>query len=497
MSNSDNVLQSEPFQGVLGRMKARALGITDTVWRFLTSVKLTVVLLLAIALTSILGTVIPQNESPDEYLRVFGDFVYRYFDLLDIFDMYHSFWFQSFILLLALNIVVCSIDRLSATWKTVFARSPRFNLSAFRKASQKETFDSKRSPDSLQEEYSHFISGRIGRATLEETKKGFCVFAEKWRWTRLGVYIVHLSVVLLLVGSLVGSMFGFEGYVNIPEGETIGQIRLRSPGEVQPLGFAVRCDDFNISYYDNGSPKEYRSSLTIIDGGTPVVKKDIIVNDPLRYKGIRIFQSSYGKIPAGPGSRTVQARHPDEATSLRFVDNESGSEFVAEARIGDPIALSGDLGTFVLEDYRESTTFGGQEVGEAYLGTLTPKTGDPMKILLPLAFPNFDKMRRGAVAISVEPGEAEAGSPQRKWEPSYYTGLQVIKDPGVWVVYSGFIAMIIGLFVTFFMSHQRFCVEVVKKGKKSRVIIAGRSNRNGLGIQNKIRGIAHGLAAVE
>ena len=55
----------------------------------------------------------------------------------------------------------------------------------------------------------------------------------------------------------------------------------------------------------------------------------------------------------------------------------------------------------------------------------------------------------------------------------YYTGLQVTKDPGVWVVYSGFITMILGIIITFFMSHQRLYVEVGLEGKKSKVMVAG------------------------
>ena len=69
------------------------------------SVKLTVVVLLSLAATSIVGTVIPQNESPDAYLREYGEFLYRIFSAFDIFDMYHSWWFQFLLLLLTMNVV--------------------------------------------------------------------------------------------------------------------------------------------------------------------------------------------------------------------------------------------------------------------------------------------------------------------------------------------------------------------------------------------------------
>ncbi|MBW2590545.1 MAG: cytochrome c biogenesis protein ResB [Deltaproteobacteria bacterium] len=72
--------------------------------------KLTVILLLSLAVTSIVGTIIPQNENPAAYFRAYGEFVYKLFDLLGIFDMYHSWWFQFLLLLLTINIVVLSVQ---------------------------------------------------------------------------------------------------------------------------------------------------------------------------------------------------------------------------------------------------------------------------------------------------------------------------------------------------------------------------------------------------
>ena len=78
----------------------------------------------------------------------------------------------------------------------------------------------------------------------------------------------------------------------------------------------------------------------------------------------------------------------------------------------------------------------------------------------------------------------------------YYTGLQVIKDFGVWVVYSGFILLIVGCFVTFFMSHQRVCVEVASSGNKSKVTVSGFSNKNKLGMQQKVTHLSKKLQGV-
>ena len=451
-------------------------------------------LLLSIAATSIIGTIIPQNENPAAYFRAYGEFLYKLFDALEIFDMYHSWWFQFLILMLTMNIFVCSIDRLSATWKIVFSKNPSFNLSRFRKLADKEEFADKRNSEDLKKIYKPFIARIFGYTRVEPTDTGFCIFAEKWRWTRFGVYTVHLSVIFLLLGGLVGSLFGFEGFVNIPEGEIINSIRIRNTGKTQNLDFEIKCEDFNISFYDNGAPKEYRSSLTVIEQGKPVLKKDIIVNDPLRYKGINIFQSSYGKMPSNrPPKKKVMAKDPQEEIALNFASKNSGAAYQIKTLIGKPVDIPEGFGKFVIVEYRKSADFMGQNIGEAYVGILTPKDGNPVEVLLPLHFPSFDKMRKGAVVISVAEQKAKEFNQMENTGQRYYTGLQVTKDPGIWVVYTGFIVMIIGCFITFFMSHQRLCVEVIKSGGKSKVVVTGRSNKNKLGMADKIKKISEQL----
>jgi len=102
-------------------------------WNFFSSVKLTVVVLLTLAATSVFGTLIPQMGSADRYMATYGAFTYRIFALLDLFDMYHSWWFELLLLLLAANIIICSVDRLSSLWKIVFVKTPRFKISRFQK----------------------------------------------------------------------------------------------------------------------------------------------------------------------------------------------------------------------------------------------------------------------------------------------------------------------------------------------------------------------------
>ncbi|PIP37147.1 MAG: cytochrome C biogenesis protein ResB [Desulfobacterales bacterium CG23_combo_of_CG06-09_8_20_14_all_52_9] len=441
------------------------------IWDFFSSVRLTVVLLLTLAATSIIGTLIPQNASPADYFQAYGPFLFRLFSILDVFDMYHSWWFQFLLLLLTVNILVCSLNRLSGTWKIVFQKNPSVDIDRFRKIPNQTVFTDSRSMDALKAIYVPRVKRRFGYVRMEDTEKGFYVFAEKGRWSRLGVYTVHFSVILLLIGALIGSFFGFEGFVTIPEGEAQSQIHLRKTGDVLPLDFAIRCDSFHVSFYESGTPKEFRSDLSILVGENAVLKRSIRVNDPLHYKGISIFQSNYGKLP------------PNIIT-LNLVSEETKMEYRKELSAGQKIDLPEGAGTFVFKDFRNRYPFRGQDLGETVIGTLIAPNGNSEEIVLPLKFPGFDRMRKRALVFSVE-----------EINPRYYTGLQVSKDPGVWVVYSGFMIMILGCYITFFMSHRRLCIEVTPKGNSNRVLVTGTANKNKLSMETVVSKITQDLAA--
>lgn len=459
----------------------KSSNITNNIWDFFVSIRLTVVILLSLAATSVIGTLIPQNESHQAYIKAYGEPLFKILHTFDIFDMYRSWWFQLLIILLAINIIVCSINRLSSLWKIIFEKNPSFRLSTFKNLSFKEEFSPNLPYDSIKEKYSSFIARNFGFVKSEDTENGFCVFAEKGRWTRLGVYIVHLSIIFLLVGSLMGSMLGFEGYVNIPEGESVNSIRLRNNGKMHPLDFEIRCDDFDVSFYETGAPKEYRSSLVIEKDGKPLVKKDIIVNDPLRYSGINIFQSSYGNIEPDLNSMNK------DGVTISFTGKESQMTYNKKVFPGKPLDLPEGMGAFVIKDFIHSYKFMGQkDLGDAFVGSITEPGKEPVDVYLPLRFPNFDKMRQGNVVISVT-----------GYSQGYFTGLQVTHDPGVPLVYAGFIIMIIGCFVTFFMSHQRICVEICKNPENIKVNVSGTSNKNKLGMENEIIKLANSLAQLQ
>lgn len=444
--------------------------IPEQVWQFFASVRLTVYTLVFLAATSIIGTVILQNGQPQEYVRLYGEPIYNLIKVFNVDNMYSSWWFLSLLAILCINIIVCSIDRLSITWKIIFPKKIKFNPERFRKLKNLETFTRNQPGDTLTETYQTFLSKHIGRVIKEKTETGSVLYAEKGRWTRIGVYVVHSSILLLLIGALIGTLFGFKANLQLDEGEMSDTAFIVKKGVPVNMGFSIKCNDFLVKFYDTGAPEEFKSNLTIIENGKESFTHDILVNHPLRYKGINIFQSSYGT--ASPDSVILNIiRQSDKTVTVKTV------------RIGQEIQLPEDQGTFKLEGFLPHFDFKGHNLGETFIGKVTKKDGSDFQIAIPVKFPTFDKMRKGAFAFVA-----------KDFEHRYYTGLQITRDPGIWYVYSGFLLMIIGCWITFFMSHQSYFVEI-KKDTDTDVIVSlsGTTNRNSQGMKLKIKKLVHQL----
>ena len=451
---TDKILNEEVHLMKTANQSRRML---DALWDIFASVKLTVVTLTLLAATSVLGTFIPQKADPSFYIRAYGEFAYRLMQVFDILDMYYSWWFQTLIGILAINITVCTIKRWPSIWKIISSKNLR--VETIKKKSPIKEFSNPRHPNELLPLYKAYIGKKYKRVEISSEKPNLMIVAEKGRWTRLGVPAVHLSIVIILAGALIGSFLGFDGFVNIPEGQSANSIRLRNSDATLPLGFEVRCEDFDVSFYDSGSPKEFRSSLTILENGEKVAEKDIIVNDPLRYKGINFFQSSYGQTPPN-------------RVQIKFTSSKSSESQQHNLSMGQTIGLPDGEGQFTLLRYTGNYSFRGTMIGEAIVGFLEKPGKESQEIALPLRFPTFDKMRKGDWFISVD-----------GYEDAFYTGLQVTKDPGVPIVYLGFVLLLVGCWIAFFMSHQKIVVDLQPSTNSSRISIYGVTNRNRVGFE--------------
>ena len=93
--------------------------------------------------------------------------------------------------------------------------------------------------------------------------------------------------------------------MNLLKGQSGNVLTLTDPSGTKNLDFAVRLDDFQVKYYPNGTPQEFRSDLTFIKPGQDVKQAVCRVNDPVTFEALTFYQSSYQAMPQGPVTLTV------------------------------------------------------------------------------------------------------------------------------------------------------------------------------------------------
>ncbi len=232
-------------------------GFVDRLWDFFCSLKLAITTLILLAITSIIGTVIEQGMTPEELAAKSGwslDFL-KFLDRINAFDMYHSWWFLSLMGLFAVNLICCSIKRFPFVWKTV--REPRLVVDDgfFRSLSNvEEVVVAKGSLEGVRDQVITFLKNRFGAPVVTEQDGKIHLYAEKGAISRFGVYLTHSSILIIFLGAMIGNVWGYKAFVNIVEGGSVDQVwSARRPSSRSRLVFSVRCDDFDVSFYE-GSP---------------------------------------------------------------------------------------------------------------------------------------------------------------------------------------------------------------------------------------------------
>ncbi len=416
---------------------------------FFSSLRLTVSLFIILATLSIAGTVIQQNAPVNEYLRVYRLTTYRILNALDLFDMYHSWWFIALLVLLTINLVTCSLKRFPRNWRA-FSRQKKILDEDLLKGLQfNESLEVSEAPEIVKERLSGLIQKAFRRPAVAQVNASYHLSSEKGRSSRLGSSIIHLSILIILGGALIGSRLGFEGWVRIVEGESVDRIYLNRGGQ-KDLGFGLRCDDFEASFYESGQPKEFRSEITVIEAGREVLHQSLRVNHPLAYKGISFYQSDYGT--AGREGLIIGVR-----------DGVNSEEKNIEATIGERINVPDSQVSIHPVTYVPNFQGKGPAAQIVVFEPGLPHSGPPHKILwITEDYPVSDGLNFRLKDVNLK----------------QFTGLRVTKDPGRWGVWAGCGLLMIGLIMALFMSHQRIWVRIEEKGGESLVTVAGSVSKN-------------------
>ena len=434
------------------------------------SVELALLLISSIAVTSIAGTIVPQGESIQFYTERFGEKLAIVLELLNITNMYSSYWFQGLLILLCLNLIICTWVRLPGV------------LAVIRKDSLKSAprdiddagaviLSSGQSLSTLQAETISSALSSFSPRKAEGIDGEFLFLYEKGAWSRSGAYIVHISILLIVCGALVGKYFGYDAFVMVPEGSSEASVHQRGGEHATiPLGFEIFCRNFVTEYYANGTPREYRSDLEILDSEKKVLSKSITVNNPLKYKGLTFFQSSYQPME-------------NEYKLMVTKKKRSAPEGAEASKI------------FFL---RPSTEQKASELGTSFKILETSSDGHghgPYKL-------QFDDKDASPLVLTLD--DREVFSIERSeavytisLAQRFATGLKVVKDPGVWIVYLGCGLMLFGLYISFFMSHVRVWIACRRSGAGMKISIAGATNKNFIKLEQIKEKIVESLLSEE
>jgi cytochrome c biogenesis protein len=435
----------------------------NSFWEFFASVKLALFCFFTLAIASIIGTIIPQNEQPAYYVQNFGQTTAEIFRILNIPNMYNSWWFVSLLALFSINLIVCSLDRLPTVWKMVMMDNLATKVDRLEKMSPRLRFGTTQSKSGVVSQIGETLKAAGWKPSQGESEGGTLFFAQKTPWVRFGVYIVHLSILVIFAGAIIGALFGAKGSIMAPEKSIVSFYFDRYTSKRVPLDFDIRVDNFTLSYYDSGMPKEYKSDLTVIDGGKEVLQKSIVVNDPLDYKGYTFYQASY---------------QANTEFWITVQNQNTGERKIFVAKPGVELKWQEAGITLGIINYLQQ-----DERSYRLKIWFSDGKGEPSVFWLD-----------GTTVVSVErPDTAYAF----KSEQVFATGLQVAKDPGVWPVYIGCMMMLFGLIVAFFLSHKRIWVYIYEEASKTKVLVAGSSNKNKTGFENMFDALVEKLEANE
>jgi len=411
-------------------------GLVTRIWRGLSSLRLAALLLALFVVVVLLGTVVPQMPSPvagnasarAEWLAVarerFGARAALY-QLLGLFTVYRSPVFILVVVLLALNTLVCTVNRFGVVWRGI-AASPRVAQPAafYAQARFRATIPTDRA---AADRVSHVLTRRRYRV-VQVVREGVTYFyADRGRWAYLAMPLVHLGVLVVVLAFAATQWTGWRRPdVVLP------------PGQVVPVGqgWALRSEDFTVERAPDGG-WDYAATIAVLADDVEVQRETVRVNVPLRYGGVSCYLTSYG-----PAVR-VNARDEQGAAVTMRVESTA-----QEAQ-----------GSIVI-------SFAGTGAGEA---VIVPEYNLALDLVHhaqePPLFVQVRRVDDGQLLAQGYPDEGEeveVGGVRFTFTREYYPVLELVHDPGFGPAVGGASVMVMGLLLAFFVPRRRLWARVAE-----------------------------------
>jgi cytochrome c biogenesis protein len=386
----------------------------------------------------------------------------RILDGMGLTDIFHSWWFILLMGLVSLSIIAASIQRFPNAWR-FYARPYKSSDETFRKALPTQA----QIPISGDEAGLAAAERALRRMRISPERivgeNRFSLFAERNRISEMAVYIVHASLLLIFLGGIVDGLFGWRGTLTLNPGEQSTQVALQD-GNIRHIPFSVRCDDAGQENYADGSPRKWWSKLAVVQEGREVLRKEIVVNDPLVYRGVRFYQSSYG--PNGRVEQLILTATPSVGAGVaRDISVAPGQAVALDENT--TLRMAEFIPDYVVRDGQVYTRSAQVDNPAVHLLVESKLANKIVNVWLP-PIPGFEQN-------ASSPYQFEA----KDLKMGHFTGLQVSHEPGQWAVWAGVVLMGFGLVVVFCVVHMRFWIVPVHNAQGQLVLwIGGAANKN-------------------
>jgi cytochrome c biogenesis protein len=432
-------------------------------WQTLSSIKTGVVLIILVVIFSAAGTVILQRPmtDPDDMQRAYSPAMLRFLDATGLTDVFHTRWFVALMILVSLSIIAASVERFPNAWR-FFARPYKSPDDGFRRVlptqAQIAIADEEQGLGAAERALCHmgFKAERIVRTD------SFSLFSERSRISEMAVYIVHASLLLIFLGGIIDALYGWRGFVTLTPGSSSNQVEVMK-GAARTLPFSIRCDGTGEETYTDGTPKRWWSRLAVVQDGREISHKEIAVNDPLVYHGVRFYQATYG--------RTGKLDH----LVLDATPAKGGKPQEISLAMKQSVALDADTEVQLVEFIPDYVFQDGQ---------VYARSNDVVNPAVHMIVTSKSKNASINVWLPAIPGIAENANSPYSFDPKdlktgFYTGLQVSHEPGQWAVWSGVVLMAIGLTFVFYVIHVRFWIVPARDASGHLILwVGGTANRN-------------------
>jgi len=528
------------------------LGTLRFGWTQLTSMRTALVLLFGLALAAIPGSLVPQSKiSP---VRV-ADFVAQHptigaiYTKIGMFHVYTSPWFAAIYLLLFTSLVGCIIPRALAYAKALRARPPatprnlnrlpayaRVVLADHEPAPVPKTVGGLRESDSSSATSRQFpergeaadpapvlrrAAERLREQRYRVDLREGSVAAERGYLREAGNLIFHVSLVFVLVGVAVGSLFGFRGTSLVVVGQgfsnNLTQYDDFSAGaafrdsDLTPFSLTVKDFDvrFETGQVQRGAARLFKADVEVIDKPDAGPRQTTLeVNKPLHFGSTTVHLIGHGYAPLV----TIKDAQGNVAFSGPVVFLPQDGNFTSAGAIKAPDARPERLGfegfflpTAVVDDQGPRSIFpdalNPALFVNAWYGPPKNETGVPENVyaLDTTGLTRFTEANGTPLRIALEPGDG-VNLPNGKGSIQFdgwtrWVKIQVGDTPGVPVILAAIGCAVLGLCLSLFVRPRRIWVRVRTAESGPSVVEVGGLDRadSRTGLTEEVAELAAGL----